>query len=212
MSAIAESTDVVVEPRRGPRLGPKGLAAFTILIFAATLGIVAVAVLCFPEVIDEQLPVTILVDGYIAPEEVDASVKRYQEGTGEVLEPYLTVRNDSDQPLTSVYMRLNRNFIFHPDKPLPPGEEMKFYLSRFQEPDGSRFWPHRYSLSRVEVRGRLPSLKQAILVTTWEDLVNGNSGRMETEATGEESPAANAGVGGEPAEPQERPMADASPS
>ncbi|MEZ6104554.1 MAG: hypothetical protein R3B96_00175 [Pirellulaceae bacterium] len=88
MSAIAESTDVVVEPRRGPRLGPKGLAAFTILIFAATLGIVAVAVLCFPEVIDEQLPVTILVDGYIAPEEVDASVKRYQEGTGEVLEPY----------------------------------------------------------------------------------------------------------------------------
>ena len=74
MSAIAESTDVVVEPRRGPRLGPKGLAAFTILIFAATLGIVAVAVLCFPEVIDEQRPVTILVDGYIAPEEVDASV------------------------------------------------------------------------------------------------------------------------------------------
>lgn len=154
----------------GPRLGPKGLAIFIVAVLGSTLGIVAVARLCFPEIIEAPLPVTLSLEGYATPEEVDASIKRSEAGEGEILEPYITVRNASDRPLSSVYMRVNRNFLFHSAEPLEPGGEYKFYLSRFVEADGSRFWPHRYPVDRIEVRGRLPSLKQAILITRFTEL------------------------------------------
>ena len=160
-----------VGPLSGPKLGPVGLATFIFTVFGATLAIVGAAVWWFPEVIEEQLPVSVLLDGYAAPEEVAASVEAFKVGQGEVIEPYLIVKNNSDQTLTSVYMRINRNFLFHMADPLPAGGVHKFYLSRFIEPDGSRFWPHRYPVERVEVRGRLPSLKQAIMVRRWDDLV-----------------------------------------
>lgn len=175
MESSLESTTSRPVFANAPRLSPWGLAVFIVGVIGSTFAIVVVARLSFPEVISEPLPVTILLDGYASPEQVDASIKRFELGEGEILEPYVTVRNDSDAPISSLYMRVNRSFLFHSAEPLAAGSEHRFYLSRFVEADGTRFWPHRYPLDRIEVRGRLPNLKQAIRVVRMSELGTANT-------------------------------------
>jgi len=159
-------------PFDAPRLGPRGLAIFIAVMILTPFAIVVGAYALFPDVVPQPLPVRVDIEGYIEPARVAASVERYRAGEGEVLEPYISVVNTADFPLNSVYVTLNEKFVFHTSEPIGPGEARDFYLSRFQEHDGSRFWPNRYDLREVTVRGRLPSLEQAIFRTEWKELID----------------------------------------
>lgn len=186
-------------PFDAPRLGPRGLAIFIAVMILTPFAIVVGAYALFPDVVPQPLPVRVDIEGYIEPARVAASVERYRAGEGEVLEPYISVVNTADFPLNSVYVTLNEKFVFHTSEPIGPGEARDFYLSRFQEHDGSRFWPNRYDLREVTVRGRLPSLEQAIFRTEWKELIDppaadGAAGDAADGANREEG-AAQAGSG-----------------
>ena len=151
-------------------MGPKALATFIVLMILSPVAIVVVAYTLFPEVIKEPLPIRVSLAGYLEPEAVAASVVRFRAGQGKALEPYVTVINEADYTINSVYVTLNRRFVFHAADPLEPGDSKDFYLSRFQEHDGSPFRPDRYDIRLITVKGRLPSLKQAMYEIEWEKL------------------------------------------
>ena len=182
------------QPVPTPRLSSKGLTVALFFMILAPVCLVAAAVTMFPEIDQRELPVSIQLDGYHYPAEVQASVDAHNAGEGEVLEPYLSVRNDGDEPLSSLFVTVNKRFVFHASEPLAPGESRDFYLSRLQEPDGSMFWPNLYDIRRVIVKARLPSKKQAIFQADWATLVTESAqansakptlqtGKAEAEAT-----------------------------
>lgn len=142
------------------------------MMILSPVGIVVLAFSMFPEVVKEPLPVAVSIEGYLTPAQVDASVVQFRAGRGEVLEPYVTVTNTAEFELNSVYVTLNRRFVFHSANTLQPGESRDFFLSRFQEHDGSPFWPHKYDIQRVTVKGRLPSLKQAMYEVEWSEFTS----------------------------------------
>ncbi len=182
-------------PFDAPRLGPRGLAIFIAVMILTPFAIVVGAYALFPDVVPQPLPVRVDIDGYIEPARVAASVERYRAGEGEVLEPYISVVNTADFPLNSVYVTLNEKFVFHTSEPIGPGEARDFYLSRFQEHDGSRFWPNRYDLREVTVRGRLPSLEQAIFRTEWKELIAPQAADGAADGANSEEGAAQADPG-----------------
>jgi hypothetical protein len=159
------------QPVPAPHLSSKGLTVALFFMILAPVCLVAAAVTMFPEIDQRELPVSIQLDGYHYPAEVQASVDAHNAGEGDVLEPYLSVRNDGDEPLSSLFVTVNKRFVFHASEPLAPGESRDFYLSRLQEPDGSMFWPNLYDIRRVIVKARLPSKKQAIFQADWATLV-----------------------------------------
>lgn len=202
-NAVPSGTAVTTESRpqvvRAPRLSKLGLTAAIVGMIASPVALVIVSFTLFPEIVSEPLPVSISMVGYRSPEEVQRSIEASQRSGTSVIEPYLSVKNEADFPISSVYVTLNRRFVFHTDRPLQPGESRNFYLSRFQEPDGSPFWPHRYDIQRVIVRGRLPNLKQAIHEKTWEELLagdQGGAGQAETAEEGSSNPSPEEGESG----------------
>ena len=156
-------------------LSSRGLTIALVFMILTPVCLVAAAVTMFPTLDQRELPVSILLDGYHYPAEVQASVDAFNEKKGEVLEPFLTVRNDGDEPLSSLFVTVNKRFVFHASEPLAPGGTRDFYLSRLQEPDGSMFWPNLYDVRRVIVKARLPSKKQAIFQADWASLVTKNA-------------------------------------
>jgi hypothetical protein len=178
------------QPVSTPHLSSKGLTVALFFMILTPVCLVAAAVTMFPEIDQRELPVSILLDGYHYPAEVQASVDAHNSGQGEVLEPYLSVRNDGDEPLSSLFVTVNKRFVFHAADPLQPGESRDFYLSRLQEPDGSMFWPNLYDIRRVIVKARLPSKKQAIYQADWATLVTESVQANATPTTEQAEPEA----------------------
>lgn len=178
------------QPVPTPRLSSKGLTVALFFMILTPVCLVAAAVTMFPEIDQRELPVSILLDGYHYPAEVQASVDAYNAGEGEVIEPFLTVRNDGDERLSSLFVTVNKRFVFHAADPLQPGESRDFYLSRLQEPDGSMFWPNLYDIRRVIVKARLPSKKQAIYQAEWATLVTEAAQANATPSSDQAGPGA----------------------
>ncbi|MEC7445638.1 MAG: hypothetical protein VX500_04910 [Planctomycetota bacterium] len=177
ISSAKDSSAKKVFPQPSPPLylSSRGLTIALVFMILTPVCLVAAAVTMFPTLDQRELPVSILLDGYHYPEEVQASVDAFNAKKGEVLEPFLTVRNDGDEPLSSLFVTVNKRFVFHASEPLAPGDTRDFYLSRLQEPDGSMFWPNLYDVRRVIVKARLPSKKQAIFQSDWASLVTKNA-------------------------------------
>lgn len=183
----SSANKVFPQPSSPLYLSSRGLTIALVFMILTPVCLVAAAVTMFPAPDQRELPVSILLDGYHYPAEVQASVDAFNGGKGQVLEPFLTVRNDGEETLSSLFVTINKRFVFHASEPLAPGDTQDFYLSRLQEPDGSMFWPNHYDVRRVIVKARLPSKKQAIFQADWASLVtrnaaNSNSGEPVDES------------------------------
>lgn len=182
------------QPFPAPTLGRRGLIVTTFVMILCPFAIVAFSVWYFPEVDDRPLPVTVSLDGYATPAQVMDSIQAAQLDGGSPLEPYLTITNDGADVLTSIFVTVNKRFVFHSGEPLEPGASRDFYLHRFLEPDGSRFWPQRYDIRRVVVKARLPSRKQGVYQADWATLT-ASSDRAATRPAEAEGASSEAGAG-----------------
>ena len=167
------------------RLSRTGLTIALLVMIGTPVVLVAASIALFPSVDEKELAVLVTTEGYHEPAEVQASVDAFRQGKGEVLEPYITVHNQGDESLSSLFVTVNKRFVFHAAEPLAAGEKMDIYLSRMLEPDGSMFWPHKYDMRRIIVKARLPSKKQAIYQAEWSEVLD----REQAELTGAEQPA-----------------------
>ncbi|MEC8507133.1 MAG: hypothetical protein VXZ53_09140, partial [Planctomycetota bacterium] len=95
---ISSAKKVFPQPSPPLYLSSKGLSIALVFMILTPVCLVAAAVTMFPTLDQRELPVSILLDGYHYPEEVQASVDAFNAKKGEVLEPFLTVRNDGDEP------------------------------------------------------------------------------------------------------------------
>lgn len=149
---------------RGPRLSAKYLTILIAVVLTVPLILSGLALTLLPGFSREPLKVKVGIDNYIEPKQVQRILKGLKPGTkleeSGLPYPRLTIKNESDSPISTVMVFANNDYQLFLPKPLEPGAVAELPLHQFCARDGTLFPIELFHLESVRVKGRLEKTKE----------------------------------------------------
>ncbi|SMP46983.1 hypothetical protein SAMN06265222_102216 [Neorhodopirellula lusitana] len=131
-----------------PRLSSRGLFVSLAMVCLLPLITLSAYAVLYGKASEHSLPVDVLVDRRLLPT---------IQGTSQMLDDVVVIRNQAEFEITNVTVNLNGQYFLYQDKPLAIGEELVVRQAAFATKSSQRWVPGRYPIDEITVTGKLPS-------------------------------------------------------
>ncbi len=132
----------------GPKLSATGFFVALAFVCLVPLSILTVYAVVNGKATEKTLPVIV---------NIDHRPMQVPDGQAPKLEEVISIENEADFAISSLYVDLNGQFFMYVDQPLAVGETLVLPQAWFVNRSGQRWVPGNFRINTITVMGKLPS-------------------------------------------------------